>query len=84
MKTLLLIRHAKSSWADFEQKDFDRPLNDRGKKDAPEMAKRIKKDWDIAFNAIVSSPANRALIQQFILQKRLILKKAHHTNTRTL
>ena len=47
MKQLLLIRHAKSSWADFEQKDFDRPLNDRGKKDAPAMAKRMRKEKDI-------------------------------------
>jgi phosphohistidine phosphatase len=38
MKYLLLVRHAKSSWDDFSIKDFDRPLNDRGKKDAPMMA----------------------------------------------
>ncbi len=60
MKTLLLIRHAKSSWADFEQKDFDRPLSDRGKKDAPAMAKRIRKEKDIKLDGIISSPANRA------------------------
>ena len=40
-KQLLLIRHAKSSWDDFSIKDFDRPLNGRGKKDAPVMAKRL-------------------------------------------
>jgi phosphohistidine phosphatase len=38
MKTLFLIRHAKSSWADTLQQDFDRPLNDRGNRDAPMMA----------------------------------------------
>jgi phosphohistidine phosphatase len=38
-KTLLLIRHAKSSWDDPVQQDYDRPLNDRGKTDAPAMAK---------------------------------------------
>ena len=42
MKTLLLIRHAKSSWSDSSLPDFERPLNERGKHDAPIMAKRIK------------------------------------------
>ena len=59
MKALLLIRHAKSSW-DLDVDDFDRELNPRGKKDAPEMAKRlIKKEIDIEF--FVSSPAKRAI-----------------------
>ena len=59
MKQLLLIRHAKSSWGDFTIKDFDRPLNDRGKHDAPMMAKRLlKKEIDI--DAFISSPAKRA------------------------
>ena len=77
MKTLLLIRHAKSSWADFEQKDFDRPLNDRGKIDAPAMAKRIKKDWDIKLDAIISSPANRALSTAVYFAKGFDIKKKH-------
>ena len=59
MKHLLLIRHAKSSW-DFNVEDFDRPLNDRGEKNAPEMAKRLI-EKDIKIDAFVSSPANRAL-----------------------
>lgn len=58
-KQLLLIRHAKSSWADFSIKDFDRPLNDRGKKDAPVMAKRLL-DKDITIDAFIASPAKRA------------------------
>ena len=59
MKQLLLVRHAKSSWDDFSIKDFDRQLNERGKKDAPMMAKRLlKKDIDI--DAFISSPAKRA------------------------
>ncbi|MER3499178.1 MAG: phosphohistidine phosphatase [Chitinophagaceae bacterium] len=57
-KTLLLIRHAKSSWDDPSQPDFERPLNERGKRDAPEMAKKIKKKVQI--DAFVSSPAKRA------------------------
>jgi phosphohistidine phosphatase len=59
-KSLLIIRHAKSSWADLSQKDFDRPLNERGKKDAPAIAKRLHKEKDITLDAIISSPAKRA------------------------
>ncbi len=59
MKTLLLIRHAKSSWDQSDLPDFDRPLNERGKKDAPEMAKRIK-EKGIELDHLISSPAKRA------------------------
>lgn len=59
MKTLLLIRHAKSSWDDIAVSDFDRPLNDRGKKDAPMMAHRLS-DKKIKIDAFISSPAKRA------------------------
>ena len=59
MKTLLLIRHAKSSWEHPGLSDFDRPLNERGKKDAPEMAKRVK-EKGIELDHLVSSPAKRA------------------------
>jgi len=59
MKHLLLVRHAKSSWSDFSIKDIDRPLNDRGKHDAPMMAKRLLKK-DITIDAFISSPAKRA------------------------
>lgn len=41
MKQLTLLRHAKSSWADSGQQDYDRPLNDRGLRDAPMMAQRL-------------------------------------------
>ncbi len=58
-KILFLVRHAKSSWDDPSIADFDRPLNDRGKRDAPEMAKRLaEKKADI--DAFVTSPAKRA------------------------
>ena len=59
MKTLLLVRHAKSSWGDLTLADFDRPLNDRGKRDAPKMAKRLQKKG-ITIDTIISSPAKRA------------------------
>lgn len=59
MKTLLVIRHAKSSWEIGSMKDFDRPLNDRGNRDAPLMAENLfEKKIDIA--CFLSSPALRA------------------------
>ncbi|HTQ28882.1 MAG TPA: histidine phosphatase family protein [Puia sp.] len=60
MKTILLIRHAKSSWNDPSLGDFDRPLNERGKKDALVMARRLVKN-QIPIDLLVSSPAKRAL-----------------------
>lgn len=59
MKTILLVRHAKSSWENFSVTDEERPLNERGKKNAPEMAKRLLKK-DIKIDAFISSPAKRA------------------------
>ncbi len=59
MKQLILVRHAKSSWSDFKVTDFDRPLNERGKHDAPMMAQRLI-DKKIGIDAFVSSPAKRA------------------------
>ena len=60
MKTLYLIRHAKSSWDEPNQDDFDRPLNKRGKKDAPNMAKRLK-EKRVTPDFMITSPAKRAL-----------------------
>lgn len=60
MKTLYLVRHAKSSWDNLGLSDFDRPLNERGRKDAPSMAKRLK-EKEITIDYIISSPAIRAL-----------------------
>jgi phosphohistidine phosphatase len=58
MKSLFIIRHAKSN-QNFLGNDFERPLNDRGLRDAPEMAKRLKNKTPI-INAFISSPAKRA------------------------
>jgi phosphohistidine phosphatase len=60
MKMILLIRHAKSSWDNFSIHDAERSLNERGKKDAPQMAKRLLKK-KIMIDAFLSSPAKRAL-----------------------
>ncbi len=60
MKRLLLVRHAKSSWDDPDLADFDRPLNDRGNRDAPRMGKRLK-EKNIHPDMVLTSPAVRAL-----------------------
>lgn len=59
LKSLLIVRHAKSSW-DIDTDDFNRPLNHRGEKDAPEMANRLKAKG-IVVDAFISSPAKRAI-----------------------
>lgn len=59
MKTLLIIRHAKSSWDSADISDIDRPLNDRGRRDAPVMAARLIKAG-ANIDRFVSSPAKRA------------------------
>lgn len=59
-KVLLLLRHAKSSWAEAGLSDFDRPLNDRGKTDAPQMAERLLQRKLIP-DLLVTSTAKRAL-----------------------
>ena len=59
MKTLTLVRHAKSSWNHPDLSDRERPLNKRGKRDAPIMGKRIS-DHGIRPSLIISSPAVRA------------------------
>lgn len=58
MKNIFIIRHAKSDQSFFGN-DFERPLNSRGKSDAPMMAKRLF-DKKINIDALVSSPAERA------------------------
>ena len=59
MKTLTLLRHAKSSWKDASLIDHDRPLNKRGKRDVPVMGERIQQAG-IRPSLIVSSTAVRA------------------------
>ena len=59
MKILYLIRHAKSSWKDPTLCDVERPLNKRGKRDAPVMARRLS-DEGVRPDIILSSPAKRA------------------------
>lgn len=59
MKTLILIRHAKSDWPENVD-DFDRPLTELGKHNAPKMAHVLKNKID-NIDAFITSPAKRAL-----------------------
>lgn len=59
MKCVYFIRHAKSSWADASIGDIERPLNKRGLRDAPFMAKLLA-GKGVKVDKVISSPANRA------------------------
>ncbi len=74
MKSLLLIRHAKSDWGNLGLDDFDRPLNERGKRDAPVMAHRLL-DKKIKIDAIIASPAKRAAKTAKIIAGEMKIKK---------
>ncbi|MFI5219314.1 MAG: SixA phosphatase family protein [Bacteroidia bacterium] len=80
MKTIILLRHAKSSWKFPELKDSDRPLNKRGLKDAPLMGK-VLKSLQITPDLIITSPAVRAMTtanmiaQEFDFKENQILVK---------
>ena len=66
MKTLYLVRHAKSSWKYPNLDDFERPLNKRGRKSAPIMGKVLKK-LKVTPDLVLSSPANRAAMTARII-----------------
>ena len=74
MKTLFLVRHAKSSRDDPTLADKDRPLNDRGMRDAALMGERLAKQ-DAKPDVIVSSPAVRALATAEIIARKLDYKR---------
>lgn len=91
MKTLFIIRHAKSSWANFNQSDFERPLNERGHVNAPEMAKRLL-NRKINIDAFISSPALRARqtcehfckIYNFDLKQIKFVDALYHASYKTI
>lgn len=70
MKSLYLIRHAKSDWSDETLSDYDRPLNKRGMKDAPLMGSLLA-DKGIQPDLILSSPALRAKTTATAIAKAL-------------
>lgn len=75
MKHLTLIRHAKSDWSDAALSDFDRPLNERGKKAAPKMGKRMVMRGDIP-DILLSSPAKRARKTTRLIAQELEIPKS--------
>ena len=74
-RTLLIMRHAKSSWDDHDLSDFDRPLNKRGSKDAPEMGKRLKSQG-YRCDLIIASPAARAKATALAVAEQIGYKKS--------
>ena len=58
MKILALLRHAKSDWDDLAKRDFDRGLNDRGRKGAELIGQHIR-DHGIKWDCVLASPAER-------------------------
>jgi phosphohistidine phosphatase len=69
MKRLYIVRHAKSSWK-TDLGDFDRPLNKRGKKSAPDMGERLR-NLEVVPDLILSSPAVRAITTAGIIAAKL-------------
>jgi phosphohistidine phosphatase len=70
MKKLCIVRHAKSSWDDPGLLDLERPLNKRGKRDAPFMGERLKK-YKVKPDLIISSPAKRAMKTAKIIASKI-------------
>jgi len=70
MKRLTLVRHAKSDWSLAGQADWDRPLNKRGQRDAPEMARRLR-SRKLKPDLMLSSPAVRALSTASVMAREL-------------
>lgn len=70
MKTLYILRHAKSSWKFEELSDHDRPLNKRGRTDAPMMGSELA-SRGVSPSRIVSSPAVRAISTATLVSREL-------------
>lgn len=60
MKTLTLLRHAKSGWDDGVERDFDRPLNPKGRRAAQTIGRHLRREA-LAFDHVVASPAQRVV-----------------------
>ena len=82
-KELLLVRHAKSSWGDPYLDDHDRPLNERGFRNAPDMGKRLQ-GWGIRPDVWISSTALRAMTTAEILAKQVGFPKDQIQRSRDL
>ena len=84
MKTILFVRHAKSSWANIGEADFDRPLNQRGKKDAPAMAKKlfnkgVQIDQFVTSTALRAASTCMAFAKQYNMEDKIMyVDKLYH------
>jgi phosphohistidine phosphatase len=76
MRTLYLVRHAKSSWDDPALADHDRPLNERGLRDVATMGQRLAQRG-VKPDLLLASPATRALTTAEHLAKALGIKPKH-------
>ena len=72
-KTLIIMRHAKSSWDDPDLADYDRPLNERGLRDAPRMAQWLS-DTELIPDQVITSAACRASQTASIVANELALE----------
>jgi phosphohistidine phosphatase len=70
MRRLTLVRHAKSDWSLPGQNDWDRPLNKRGQRDAPEMARRLR-SRRLKPDLMLASPAVRAVTTASVMAREL-------------
>ena len=70
MKKLFIIRHAKSDWQDITLDDYDRPLNEKGEKNAPFMGKLLK-EKNIRPDIIIASPAKRTMQTAELIAKEI-------------
>lgn len=91
MRLLTLVRHAKSSWDYPELSDFERPLNERGRRDAPLMADKLKK-LPPRPDRLISSPALRAITTAHVFadvlgfkhEEILLMPKIYEASANTL
>ena len=83
MKTIILTRHAKSSWNTDSATDFERPLNKRGFDDAPVMAKRLLEHGPLP-QLVISSTAKRAHQTAELLMRELALDQKLLTTTESI
>lgn len=83
MKRIYIVRHAKSSWANMQLSDWERPLNNRGKRDAPVMANHCKSKGYIP-ELLISSDARRASDTAKVFCSALEIDKANFTHDSSL
>lgn len=89
MKTLLLARHAKSDWGEPALADHDRPLNERGRRDAPAMGRRlaergVRPEIAVASTALRAASTARALAAELGVGRVLELDRLYAASAETI